>query len=585
MELKYTREENARILIALLKAYDISCVVASPGATNISFVGSIQNDPYFKLYSAVDERHGAYLACGIALQTGKPVVLSCTGATASRNYLPALTEAYYRKLPILAVTSSQIDSHKGHLYPQMTDRSSPPPDCVRYSVDVPPVHAQNTEYVCGRAISTAILELFRAGNGPVHINLQTTFSREFDIDDLPKVRPLMRYCAWDRCLPDVSAGTKIVVWIGSHKYFSDMERNALEGFAIKYGAAVFCDHTSCYHGKNRILSALPCMQGTWAAMYGQKELVPDLVIHIGEISGDYATAGFLRNVGRVWRVSEDGEVRDYLNGIEKVFEMPEEVFFTRMAEKPYEHYCDFAEKWKCVLGKSGFESQGLPFSNAWVASQLAPLIPGGSILHFAILNSLRVWNCFEVNDGVFTSSNVGGFGIDGCISTLIGAALAEPTRLCFLVTGDLAFFYDLNSLGSRHVPKNVRILLVNNGAGAEFNIKGNVGAIFNERTNDFIAAGGHYGNKATGLVHHFSEDLGFKYISAHNKDEFLSNIREFIDVRINQSMILECWVSMVDDVMADAVMHKSIFKESSLKAHISEVLPVSVKKIISRMRV
>ena len=91
----YTDERNVQIVIALLKAHGIRRVIASPGTTNMTFVVSVQNDPWFQLWSSVDERSAAYLACGLASETGEAVVLSCTGATASRNYIPALTEALY----------------------------------------------------------------------------------------------------------------------------------------------------------------------------------------------------------------------------------------------------------------------------------------------------------------------------------------------------------------------------------------------------------------------------------------------------------------------------------------------------------
>ena len=97
MEKYYTSERNAQIVIALLKANNIRKIIVSPGATNITFVASIQQDPYFEIYSSVDERSAAYMACGLAAESGEPVVLSCTGATASRNYLPGLTEAFYRR--------------------------------------------------------------------------------------------------------------------------------------------------------------------------------------------------------------------------------------------------------------------------------------------------------------------------------------------------------------------------------------------------------------------------------------------------------------------------------------------------------
>lgn len=74
----------------------------------------------------------------------------------------------------------------------------------------------------------------------------------------------------------------------------------------------------------------------------------------------------------------------------------------------------------------------------------------------------------KMTQGTVTGySNTGGFGIDGSLSTVIGAALCHPDRLYYCVLGDLAFFYDMNALGNRHVPSNIRILVVNNGLGFE----------------------------------------------------------------------------------------------------------------------
>ena len=111
----YTSERNIQILISLLKQYGIKKVVASPGATNYTFVGSLQNDPFFEMYSCVDERSAAYMAVGMSEESDEPVILSCTGATASRNYMSGLTEAYYRKLPIVAITSMEPRVNVGNL--------------------------------------------------------------------------------------------------------------------------------------------------------------------------------------------------------------------------------------------------------------------------------------------------------------------------------------------------------------------------------------------------------------------------------------------------------------------------------------
>ena len=122
MEKFYTSEKNTQMLVSLMKAHGVRKIVASPGTTNICFVQSLQYDKYFEIFSAADERSAAYIACGLAEESGEPVALSCTGATASRNYVPGLTEAFYRKLPILAVTSTQHIGRVGQNIAQVLDR-------------------------------------------------------------------------------------------------------------------------------------------------------------------------------------------------------------------------------------------------------------------------------------------------------------------------------------------------------------------------------------------------------------------------------------------------------------------------------
>ena len=151
---------------------------------------------------------------------------------------------------------------------------------------------------------------------------------------------------------------------------------------------------------------------------------------------------------------------------------------------------------------------------------------------------------FHLPDGVQCTSNVGCCGIDGCTSTMIGSSLASPNRLCYLVTGDLAFFYDLNALGNRHIGNNIRILLINNAIGAEFKLGIHMCYTFLDNADKYMAAAGHYGAKSPVLVKHFSEDLGFQYLSATNKEEFLTALETFTNPNItDKPMILEVFTT------------------------------------------
>ena len=130
----YSSERNVQMLLSLLKAHKIKKMVLSPGSANASFVASAQYDGEFELYSSVDERSAAYIACGLAEESQEPVVICCTGATASRNYMPGLTEAYYRKLPVIAVTATRPIAWVGQNRDQLIDRTVIPKDiAVKYT--------------------------------------------------------------------------------------------------------------------------------------------------------------------------------------------------------------------------------------------------------------------------------------------------------------------------------------------------------------------------------------------------------------------------------------------------------------------
>lgn len=538
----YTDEKNALIIIALLKANGIRKVIASPGTTNMALIGSMQHDSYFEVYSSVDERSAAYMACGLSHESGEPVVISCTGATASRNYLPGLTEAYYRKLPILAITSTQMTGKVGHHVPQVIDRSVKPCDTNKLSIELPIVKDDDDWWECETKVNQAILELKRAGGGPVHINLPTRYSISYETRKLPECRVFNRFIEGDR-LPELEG--KVAVFLGSHRTLTLDETEALDNFCSSNDAVVFCDHTSSYKGKYRLLFSLAASQD----QMDLAEYKPDICIHMGEVTGDYASMSMIGK--EVWRVSEDGEIRDTFRKLRYIFEMREKSFFeqytdlSRDASDFYLRQCQ-----KCLDGIQR-EIPELPFSNIWLAQKTAHKIPDNSIIHFGILNSLRSWNFFELPKSVLSISNVGGFGIDGGLSSLLGASLGNYDKLYFGVIGDLAFFYDMNSLGNRHVGNNLRIMVVNNGKGTEFRQYNHVAAHFGDEADSFISASGHFGNKSPTLIKHYAQNLGFKYLNASSKDEYLNVYEEFLsEGNSEKSVVFEIFTNSEDESRA-----------------------------------
>lgn len=530
MEHHYSVEKSVQMLISLLKQHNIRKIVASPGTTNLSFVASAMHDPWFEIYSSVDERSGCYIACGLAFQSGEPVVLSCTGATASRNYLPGLTEAFYSKIPILAVTATQGRNKTGHLVAQVLDRSHIQNDVAVLSESITASVTEEEEWSNNVKINRALLALRHHGGGPVHLDFQTIYPRDYSVKECPETRAIFRTSLIDpetnpgNCFPEIPSGGRIAIFLGRHNDFSLEATEAIDRFCAKYNAVVFCDHTSGYKGRYRIL--LPLITTQTMAVFDVNRV--DLLIHIGEISGAYSYI----SPKNVWRVSPDGKIKDFFRKLTRVFEMEPEVFFNHYApsKETGQNNVSYLDECRSALSeiRERIDPSQIPFSNIWIASQTAYRIPENSVVHLGILNSLRAWNMFEMPESVSSTSNTGGFGIDGILSTLVGASLADRNKLFFAIMGDLAFFYDMNAAGNRHIGNNIRILLINNGKGTEFRNYTHLGALFGEEADNYIAAGGHYGNKSHNLVRHYAEDLGFEYLKADTKEEYLSRLEKFL---------------------------------------------------------
>lgn len=579
----YTSERNVQIIIALLKAHGIHRVIVSPGTTNMTFVVSIENDPWFKLWSSVDERSAAYLACGMAAETGEPVVLSCTGATASRNYMPGLTEAYYRKLPVLAITSTRGNHKVGHLIDQQIDRRSIPNDIAMESVTIPMVRGKEDERMCEIEANKAILALKLNGGGPAHINLYTRYSHNFSVREIPHVNAIFRHTAFEEQLPAIPKGNRIIVFVGAHANFSDRLTDAVDRFCATHDAVVLCDHTSGYRGKYEVHYQLACGQRHRHPSYGKA----DLCIHIGEVSGNTFTV----KARHTWRVSPDGKLRDTFGNLRRVFMMPEEVFFEKYAvdgEKHTECFDAMSEEVEMLKEKL----PELPFSNIWMAQHMVEKLPAGSELHFGIYHSLRSWNFFKLPAGIQAKCNVGGFGIDGGMSAMIGASFVRPEKLFIGVFGDLAFFYDMNVVGNRHVGNNVRLLLINNGKGNEFRNYRHPCYFLGEEADRYVAAAGHYGNKSRQLVKNYATDLGYEYLVASNKEEFNSVIDRFLTSEItDRPMLLEVFTETDDEsnalkqvlnIVADPACGLKHFLKNAVKDVFEGNIKGKVKKLLDK---
>ncbi len=550
--------KNISMTVQLLKENNIRRIVISPGGTNIPFVKMVQDDNFFKCYSVVDERSAIYFAIGLHLQTGEIIATSCTSAQATRNYIPGLTEAFYKRVPILAITMQKHPRFTYQEYMQAPDQTSLPEDCVKKSFQLPFITDNNDMLHSIRLINEAILSLTYNGYGPVQLCIPwidfPTFEQE------PRVRNINRYYSGNTLVVNQLKDKKILLVIGEHRPFSLDEKNNIESFCSAYNVCVYSNHLSNYSGKFTVNGNLVC---STLNVHQASKIKPDIILSIGGQTGDYPLykmlTKFSANEVEHWRVAEDGCVIDTYDKLTKVFQCKETEFFCNI-ESTDRCAHDYFEQWNAIIQEKNVDIE-VPFSNIYAAQKLSSIIPPNSYLNFAILNSLRVWSLFNIDSSIICYSNVAAFGIDGGLSTLIGESV-ETDELCFMIIGDLAFYYDMNSIAIRHIQNNVRILLVNNNGGIEFKLK-NKDNVSNDR---YVAAANHFKNAAG-----WSRTCGFKYMSAYSKEEFDSQVEIFCN-QSDQPILFEIFISDSDEAVAyQNIIQYNQAKDGGLKTDLKSL--------------
>lgn len=547
----YTNLKTYQIIIALLKQYNIRHLVLSAGSRNVPFVHSVEEDSFFTCYSVVDERSAAYFAIGLSQQLQEPVLISCTASTASSNYWPAVGEAFYQGTPVVILTSDRNPAMLHQWEDQMIDQVGMFDRHVRKSVNLPIINGEDDWLHCQRLVNEALLELDHNGTGPVHINVpMKDYNNSFDFNKLPNVTKYERISilsdenVWMQMASKLKSASRIMIACGQRSKISESLNTLLNKFFKHYNCAICVEHMSNVKCDGAILTSV-CMDCRYCNKSTFEAFLPNIVISFGMNISQGIKEQLRRFHGAFehWSVQPDGSVCDMFLSLTNIFECPTEYFFSRMVSlaentsNNYLYYNDIKNYSDSVVFPE-FE-----FSQTYAIQQVVKRIPENSVLHLAINNSIRIANFFNLKNNVTTYANIGTYGIDGCLSTLVGQASATD-ELCFLIIGDLAFFYDMNALRIKHIGNNIRVLLVNNQGGGEFYYNGS----WLNKSSDLHTTARHY-TKAEGWV----KENNFNYLSAHDKKSFDQALEIFMSTNCEKSIFLEVFTEMKND---SDIVHK-----------------------------
>lgn len=535
------------ILLNLLSEFGVTKLVLSSGARNIPFVSTVETDPRFDCYSVVDERNAAFFALGMCQQLNEPVAIACTSGTAASNYLSGVTEAFYSHAPLVILTFDRSPYLLHQIETQKIDQPAIFQSVVKKTVSLPLIKDEDDIWYCQRLINEALIAMRQHQDGPVHINIPLVgdqnrlVSESVNREVTEKVNVIDYIAPNDRekfkVYASYLAGKNAMIVIGQTIPLDEKTQRALREFCHTYHIPVLADNLSNFRCDEMIFA-----EGVGKALNTKtvEKYIPDVVISFGcnfqERIKDLFRAH--KDKLRHWSIEPEGIIRDVFKCQNAVFECTPYTFFTEMNcyVENVKNDVSFLRQWRAL--ENALVLPEMPFTNFYVAQEFSRMIPKESILHMAILNSTRLMQFFKLDPSITCFSNVNAFGIDGCLPTFMGQA-AMTDKLAFLFIGDLSFFYGMNAAAIKHRKSNIRILVVNNGGGAEFHIMPDSNAI---PTLDL-----HIGCAHDRSVRGWVESMGYTYLSASDKEELADTLSDFVSADHESPVVLEVFTKMKED--------------------------------------
>ena len=468
----------AQQVIEACKAKQIKHIVISPGSRNAPLTIGFSNDPYFSCYSIVDERCAAFFALGMAQQLRQPVAVVCTSGSALLNYYPAFAEAFYSDIPLVVISadrpSNKVDIGDGQTIRQANVLANH--SAYNANLSDAPHSDKSNFYELNTALNTAI-----AQQAPVHINVPfeeplylTTEERyTFENQPLPPT---------DIALDDAAAITFVKRWNTAAKKMilvgvlppNSVEADYVKRLAQDPSVLVLTETTSNLHDPHFI----PCIDKLLT--YTEKDptlkeaLRPDLLLTFGGLVVSKKIKQFLRTFQPSYHYNVDlYKGYDSYFCLTAHFKSDINTFLKKIGHYLLSVPSDYQKKWleiKNEIQRKHLEYQNdTPFSDFKVYAELFNTIPKHYMVQISNSSAIRYAQLMKTDLTWKVYCNRGTSGIDGSTSTAIGAAVASGAPTVF-VTGDLSFFYDSNALWNKYIPKNFRIILLNNEGGGIFRI-------------------------------------------------------------------------------------------------------------------
>nr|WP_321235618.1 thiamine pyrophosphate-binding protein [uncultured Psychroserpens sp.] len=547
----------AQTVVQLCKLKHIKHIVISPGSRNAPLTIGFTNDAFFECYSIVDERCAAFFALGIAQQTHEPAVLICTSGSALLNYYPAIAEAFYSDIPLVVLSADRPKHLVGIGDGQTINQKNVFENHILYSANLKldlkdeRETPEQEELPIFKSIENKLerflglqqdiqsyneeelnkaFNLTRFKKGPVHINIPLDEPLYETVDaitvtpkanDIDLKHPKIDQDELKNCIDKWNASTKKMILVGVLPP-NQIEQQWLDELVNDNSVIVCTETTSNLHQAK----FFPSIDKMIAPLEDVDfiALQPDILMTLGGLIVSKKIKAFLRQYKpkHHWHIDEK-KANDTFFCLDKHIVATPNNFFSEFLPKiAHVTKSDYLDTWSLVKQqrqKKHLEYvKQIPFSDFKAFSVALKSLPNETILQLGNSSTIRYVQLFNINSSLDVYCNRGTSGIDGSTSTAIGCAVAHRKQTTF-VTGDLSFFYDSNALWNNYIPKNFRIILINNQGGGIFRILPG-----HKNTDNFDY---FFETKHHLTAKQLCEMYQFEYVTAYDEDQLKMALKSF----------------------------------------------------------
>lgn len=471
----YPKIPLAQSILQILLAKGITNIIISPGSRNAPLTIGFASNPEFQCYSIADERAAAFFALGIAQQTKKPTVLVCTSGSALLNYYPAFAEAFYSQIPLIVISAdrpqSKIDIGDGQTIRQENVFANHSLYNANLTEDV----SQENDSKINEAINTSIDK-----KGPVHINAPFEEPLYETVSELSVQSIVFNSTEKKQTIDKDELSQYVNIWNNSTKKLilvgvnepDSISQSTIDAFANDDSVIVMTENTSNLHHDSFINNIDTII--TPFATEDFEAFQPEILITFGGMVVSKRIKAFLRKYQpkHHWHI-DTLRAYDTFGCLTKHFEVSPNTFFSDFLPLTTKTNSDYFSRINAIQilrsEKHDLYLSKIPFSDLKVFEKVIQSLPKNSQLQISNSSAIRYAQLIAVDRSIEVYCNRGTSGIDGSTSTAIGAALASPKQTIF-ITGDIGFLYDSNALWNHYIPKNFKIILINNGGGGIFRI-------------------------------------------------------------------------------------------------------------------